>query len=169
MRKPESTSAPDREDSRLRLLFLYQMLRKETDEQHLLSSRQIMEKMKTEHGITMHRTTLPRDIEILRRAEIEVMVERKRALWYWLPDGPFSIPELRLLIDAVLSSKFIPEGKSRQLMKKNKHQTDPSQLNHASRRKTNRSIFRKAQRSRLHSSMLERLTPLWCSVMERPC
>ena len=118
MRKPKSTSAPDREDSRLRLLFLYQMLRKETDEQHLLSSRQIMEKMKTEHGITMHRTTLPRDIEILRRAGIEVMVERRRALWYYLPDSPFSVPELRLLIDAVLSSKFITKGKSDQMVKK---------------------------------------------------
>lgn len=66
----------------------------------------------------MHRTTLPRDIEILRRAGIEVMVERKRALWYWLPDGPFSIPELRLLIDAVLSSKFITKSKSDQMVKK---------------------------------------------------
>ena len=118
MSKQESTSAPDREDSRLRLLFLYRMLREETDEQHLLSSRQIMEKMRTEHGITMHRTTLPRDIEILRRAGIEVMVERKRAHWYWLPDSPFSIPELRLLIDAVLSSKFITKSKSDDLVKK---------------------------------------------------
>ena len=74
MEKQESTPAPDREDSRLRLLFLYRMLRNETDEQHLLSSRQIMEKMRSEHGITMHRTTLPRDIEILRRAGIEVML-----------------------------------------------------------------------------------------------
>lgn len=57
MRMQENNSPADREDSRLRLLILYQMLRKEIDEQHLLSSRQIMEKMKSEHGITMHRTT----------------------------------------------------------------------------------------------------------------
>ena len=77
-----------------------------------------MEKMKSEHGITMHRTTLPRDVEILRRAGIEVIVERRRALWYYLPDSPFTVPELRLLIDAVLSSKFITKSKSDQMVKK---------------------------------------------------
>ena len=54
----------EQEDSRLRILFLYQMLRRDSDEGHPLSTRQIMEKMEAEHGITMHRTTLPRDVEI---------------------------------------------------------------------------------------------------------
>ena len=107
--------AAEQEDSRLRILFLYQMLRRDSDERHPLSTRQIMEKMEAEHGITMHRTTLPRDVEILRRAGVEVMTERRRALWYYLADRPFSLPELRLLIDAVLSSRFITESKSKEL------------------------------------------------------
>ncbi len=108
----------ERDDSRLRILYLYQMLIKHTDENHSLSTRQIMEMMETEHGITMHRTTLPKDIEILRAAGIEVMSERKRALYYYLSDRPLSFPELRLLVDAVLSSKFITEKKSRELVDK---------------------------------------------------
>ncbi len=74
--------------------------------------------MKAEHGITMHRTTLPKDIEVLRAAGVEVMSERKRTMYYYLSDRPLSLPELRLLIDAVLSSKFITEKKSEELVDK---------------------------------------------------
>lgn len=108
----------DQDDSRLRILFLYQMLQKHTDDSHALSTGQIMERMKVEHGITMHRTTLPKDIEVLRAAGIEVMSERKRTMYYYLSDRPLSLPELRLLIDAVLSSKFITEKKSEELVDK---------------------------------------------------
>lgn len=105
-------------DSRLRILYLFQMLQKYTDENHMLSTRQIMTQMETEHGITMHRTTLPKDIEVLRAAGIEVMSERRKALYYYLGDRSFSIPELRLLIDAVQSSKFITDSKSHALVEK---------------------------------------------------
>ena len=108
----------DKDDSRLRILYLYQMLQKHTDDTHALSTRQIMEMMEAEHGITMHRTTLPKDVEALRAAGIEVMSERKRTMYYYLSDRPLSLPELRLLIDAVLSSKFITEKKSQELVDK---------------------------------------------------
>ena len=108
----------DNDDSRLRVLYLLQMLQQHTDESHALSTGQIMERMKAEHGITMHRTTLPKDIEVLRAAGIEVMSERKRTMYYYLSDRPLSLPELRLLIDAVLSSKFITEKKSEELVDK---------------------------------------------------
>lgn len=108
----------DKDDSRLRILYLYQMLQKYTDETHALSTRQIMELMETEHGITMHRTTLPKDVEVLRAAGVEVMSERKRTMYYYLSDRPLSLPELRLLTDAVLSSKFITEKKSKELVNK---------------------------------------------------
>lgn len=66
----------------------------------------------------MHRTTLPKDVEVLRAAGVEVMSERKRTMYYYLSDRPLSLPELRLLIDAVLSSKFITEKKSQELVDK---------------------------------------------------
>lgn len=108
----------EKDDSRLRVLYLFQLLRDHTDEGHPLSTRQIMERMEAEHGITMHRTTLPKDIEVLRAAGIEVMAERKRTMYYYLSDRPLSLPELRILIDAVLSSKFITEKKSDELVEK---------------------------------------------------
>ena len=105
-------------DGRLRILYLYQMLLKDTDETHTLSTPEILRRMKEEHGILMHRTTLPRDIEVLRAAGIDVLVQRRQAIHYSLPERTLSIPELRLLIDAVQASKFISEEKSAQLTEK---------------------------------------------------
>ena len=105
----------DDEDSRLRVLYLYQMLLRETDEMHPLTGPEIQQRMETEHGIIMHRTTLPRDVEVLRTAGIEVMTERGRAMKYYIGERALSMPELRLLIDAVQSSKFITESKSAEL------------------------------------------------------
>ena len=108
----------EKDDSRLRILYLYQLLQKKTDENHPLSTREILDRLQAEHNIKIHRTTLPKDIEILRAAGVEVMAERKRTLYYYLADRPLSVPELRLLIDAVLSSKFITEKKSKSLINK---------------------------------------------------
>ncbi len=116
---PQDRELPfEKDDSRLRILYLYRMLRDHTDESHTMSTGDIQERMTAEHGITMHRTTLSRDIEVLRAAGVEVISERKRSLRYYLADRPLSLPELRLLIDAVLSSKFITEKKSRELVEK---------------------------------------------------
>ena len=74
--------------------------------------------MEEQHGIKVHRTTVPRDIEALRAAGVEVLSTRTKSLNYYLADRAFSIPELRLLIDAVQASKFITEKKSRSLTEK---------------------------------------------------
>ena len=113
-----ANTTPKADDGRLRILYLYQMLLNESDENHMLSTPEILWRMETEHGITMHRTTLPKDVELLREVGIDVKCERRRALHYYIPEGPFSLPELRLLIDAVLSSKFITYRKSRSLIEK---------------------------------------------------
>ena len=74
----------EQDDGRLRILYLYQMLKRRTNEKRTLSTPQIIEKMETEHGIKMHRTTLTRDIAVLRAAGIDVVSIRKRALHYYL-------------------------------------------------------------------------------------
>ena len=106
---------PKADDGRLRILYLYQMLMQDSDENHTLSTPEILRRMETEHGIMMHRTTLPKDVHLLREVGVDVRCERRRAFHYYIPEGPFSVPELRLLIDAVLSSKFITERKSKDL------------------------------------------------------
>lgn len=105
-------------DTRLRILYLYQMLLTQTDEDHTLSTKQITDRMMEQHNILVHRTTVPKDIDLLRAAGFEIIGERKRAWEYYLADRKFSVPELKLLIDAVQSSKFITEKKSERLIEK---------------------------------------------------
>lgn len=105
-------------DTRLRVLYLYQLLLTQSDEEHPLSTKQITEKMEELHNIHVHRTTIPKDIALLKAAGFEIIGERKRAWEYYLADRAFSIPELKLLIDAVQSSKFITEKKSKELIEK---------------------------------------------------
>ncbi len=111
-------AVPKADDGRLRILYLYQMLMRDSDENHMLSTSEILRRMAEEHGILMHRTTLPKDVDLLRETGVDVRCERRRALHYFIPEGPFSVAELRLLIDAVLSSKFITDRKSRALIEK---------------------------------------------------
>ena len=49
----------NRNDARLRVLYMYQLLLKYTDAEHQLTTNQIRDIMEKEHGITMHRTTVP--------------------------------------------------------------------------------------------------------------
>ena len=66
--------APD--DLRLRILYLYRLLRTQTDPEHPLSTKQIQDWMMKEHGIKMHRTTVPNDVALLRAAGIPAQVFR---------------------------------------------------------------------------------------------
>lgn len=113
-----SSVKAEENDTRLRILYLYQLLLSQSDEDHPLTTNQITEKMEELHAIHMHRTTVSSDIALLKAAGFEIMAERKRAWNYYLSDRTFSLPELKLLIDAVQSSKFITEKKSQLLIEK---------------------------------------------------
>ena len=108
----------NRNDIRLRVLYMYQLLLQHTDAEHQLTTNQIRSIMEKEHGITMHRTTVPGDIEILRAAGFDVHARRSRQNRYYLESSQFELPELKILIDAVESSQFITEKKSRLLVEK---------------------------------------------------
>ena len=114
------TVSPDlnRSDIRLRVLYMYRLLQQHTDADHPLTTNQIRAIMEQEHGITMHRTTVPGDMEMLKAAGFDVHGRRSRQNKYYLENSQFEIPELKILIDAVESSKFITEKKSRLLVEK---------------------------------------------------
>lgn len=108
----------NRNDPRLRVLYMYQLLLRHTDADHQLTTNQLRDILEKEHGITMHRTTVPGDIEMLKAAGFNVHARRARQNRYYLENNQFELPELKILIDAVESSKFITEKKSRLLVEK---------------------------------------------------
>lgn len=105
-------------EHQLRLLYLYQILLRYSDVDHPLSTKELVGLMESEHQITLHRTTIPKYIELLNACGFEVMENRSREKNYYLNDRLFELPEIKLLVDAVQSSKFISVNKSKKLISK---------------------------------------------------
>lgn len=103
---------------KIKLLKLLDMLRHETDEQHPLSTTQICTKLGN-MGIVCDRRTLPRDIATLNDQGYEIMsVMIGHDKCYYVEDRSFSIPELKILIDAVQAASFITDKKTAELVEK---------------------------------------------------
>lgn len=105
-------------DAKLRPLYLTQILKERTDEDHYLTTPQLCAILKDEYGMETHRTTIKSDIEMLQQAGIGIQAVRSSQNQYNFIDREFDIAELKLLIDAVESSKFITKSKSEQLVVK---------------------------------------------------
>ena len=105
-------------DARLRLFYLYRLLEQYTDEEHPKTTNELRKLMEEKYGITMHRTTMYSDIDLLKAAGVEIHSIRSRANEYYLESRKFEIPELKLLIDAVESARFMTEEQSRRLVEK---------------------------------------------------
>ncbi len=105
-------------ESKLRPFYLARILFERTDEDHYLTTAQLMKALEQDYGIKSHRQTIPADVEILRTVGMdiqEVMSSQKR---YNLVSREFDLPEIKMLIDAVQSSKFITRKKSEALVEK---------------------------------------------------
>lgn len=100
-----------------RLLYVLQCLWQSTDAEHYATTADILAYLK-DNGIVCDRKTIPADIEKLRDIGIDVEEERSREMRYSLSSHLFTLPELKLLIDAVESSKFITVKKSTELVEK---------------------------------------------------
>lgn len=103
---------------KIKLLKLIELLRQETDEAHPLSTNEICSRL-GEMGISCERRTLSKDIALLNEQGYEVMQCRLgKENGYYVEDRSFSVPELKILIDAVQAANFISEKKTAELIDK---------------------------------------------------
>ena len=102
----------------LRALYLAKILFEQTDEDHPLSTNQLIEALEKEFGISAHRVTIYEDMEQLRSFGLDIITVKSTQNKYYLGARLFDLPELKLLIDAVESSKFITAKKSKELVEK---------------------------------------------------
>lgn len=101
-----------------KMLYLVKILAEETDENHALTLPEITERLNA-CGVNAERRTLYRDIEFLEHYGLDIIREQtKDSFYYRLGRRDFELSELKLLVDAVQSSKFITAKKSRELIKK---------------------------------------------------
>lgn len=105
-------------NQKLRLLYLERFLARRTDEDHPVSTAQILEYLEGQ-GIPAERKTIYDDIEALQTFGLDVQsVRRGSSTGYFLGERDFQLAELKLLVDSVQASKFITRKKSLELIEK---------------------------------------------------
>ena len=120
-------------ESQQALLLLRQYLYQQTDEQHPASVTDILAFWQ-QHGIQAGRKSVYTDIELLQNAGMDIVCVKSSQNKYFVGQRLFELPELKLLVDAVESSRFITEKKSTALIKKLGHLTSTAQAEQLNRR-----------------------------------
>ena len=105
-------------DGKMRMLRILELLQNETDAEHPLSTAQIEKLLSERWQIQAYRITIQKDITALITVGYAIETIRSTQNKYYYSGRLFELPELKLLIDAVESSKFITEKKSRVLTEK---------------------------------------------------
>lgn len=119
-------------NQKLKLMVLRDILEQETDEEHALSIKQIIELL-AQRDIPAERKSLYEDMEMLRQYGLDVLTVRDTTTRYYIGERHFELPELLLMADAVQSSRFITEKKTVILTEKLKALTSRHQGAHFSR------------------------------------
>lgn len=103
---------------KLKLCYLAKIFCHETDDNHGLTINELMEKLRY-YGVNVNRKTLYLDMEELRVFGMDIIAEKTgKQVRYHLGKRDFELPELKLLVDAVQSSRFITDRKSEELIHK---------------------------------------------------
>ena len=106
------------QSQKMKLLYLLQILLTMTDDEHGLTLSQLLSQLE-QRNITAERKSIYDDFEALRHYGIDIESRKEnRTTVYFVANRTFELPELKLLVDAVQSSKFITHKKSNELIKK---------------------------------------------------
>ena len=100
-----------------RLLVLSKMFYELTDEAHPMNTFEIIDYL-SEHGVPANNKTLRSDLKLLKDMDIDIVTVPGRPNKYFLGARLFEMPEIKLLLDAVASSRFITKRKSKELSSK---------------------------------------------------
>jgi predicted DNA-binding transcriptional regulator YafY len=119
-------------NQRPKLLYLMKILLEKTDAEHPMLMSEIIAELGS-YGITAERKTIYADLELLRQFGLNIETLRSRATSYYIDHRQFELAELKLLVDAVQSSRFITEKRSNELIAKLSSLTSAPQAKHLKR------------------------------------
>ena len=104
-------------NQKIKLLFLMDLFLQKTDLEHTISMKEILNELE-KNEISGARKSIYNDIETLKEYGMDIEYRKEQPEGYYLASRTFELAELKLLVDAVQSSKFITEKKSRSLIQK---------------------------------------------------
>lgn len=104
---------------KLKLSYLTKIMLTKTDEEHFLTMPEIIQELEA-YGMSAERKSIYADFKDMEQyLGIEILKEKRgREIFYAVVNRDFELAEIKLLIDAVQSSKFMTQKKSQSLIKK---------------------------------------------------
>ena len=108
---------PRSTNQKLKLLCLCRLLWERTDEDHPMTVPELIQGLE-EWDIKAERKSIYDDMEALRVFGLDVQNRKGKDPGWFLGERPFQLAELKLLVDAVQSSRFISQRKSGDLIEK---------------------------------------------------
>lgn len=109
---------PKSDNQKEKILHLLAYLREETDETHPATAAALAAMLERDHGILCDRKTVISDIHAMQACGIDIVSIHGPKGGYFLASREFELPELKLLLSAVQSSRYLTQKKSRELTKK---------------------------------------------------
>lgn len=104
-------------NQKLKLLYIIEFLRRQSDENHSVTTKEIISYLE-ERNVRAERKSIYDDIAVLQDFGLDILKVEEYGGGYYLASREFELPELKLLVDAVQSSRFITHKKSRELIGK---------------------------------------------------
>ncbi len=109
---------PKSENQKLKIFYILDYLERNSSAGHPVSAPELIEMLEQQHGIVCNRKTIYADIAALQEYGVDLEGTPGKNGGYYIASRNFELPELKLLIDAVQSSRFLTEKKSRELIEK---------------------------------------------------
>lgn len=102
---------------KLKMMYLAKILMEQTDEEHTITVPEMIAEL-SKLGISAERKSIYDDLEYLQLFGFDICSNKTRTTNYYIASRDFELPELKLLVDSVQSSKFITRKKSMELISK---------------------------------------------------
>lgn len=109
---------PKSDNQKLKILYILDYLQKNSHREHPVRAAELIAMLESEHDISCDRKTIYSDIAALQEYGVDIVSLPGKNGGYYIASRNFELPELKLLIDAVQSSRFLTEKKSRELIGK---------------------------------------------------
>ena len=109
---------PKSDNQKLKIFYILDYLQRNSHEENLVRASELIAMLDRQHNISCDRKTVYSDIAALQDYGVDIVSVPGKNGGYYIASRNFELPELKLLIDAVQSSRYLTEKKSRELIEK---------------------------------------------------
>ena len=109
---------PKSDNQKLKILYILDYLQRNSHEDKPIRTAELLNMLDREHRISCDRKTVYSDVAALQEFGVDIVSVPGKNGGYYIASRNFELPELKLLIDAVQSSKYLTEKKSKELIEK---------------------------------------------------